>query len=274
MSISEQITQLKQDFDDVKRAGYDEGYEDGISQGGDTEQAYNQGVEAEKKRFMELHQDEGQRIDYTCAFAGWKTENFYPTRSMTPTSAYMMFRSMKGTLIDLVERLAQCGVELKTSQCTNFQNMFMGAFIKRIGEIDITSVTSATMLSSMFGSGAIVTIDKFKVKDDGSQDIGTALNGMSYLRNITIEGKLGKSFQIKDSSKLTTGAEGEFMPDGVTPSNSVQSIIDALMTITDEVPRTIQFHQAVRDKLTPTQEDTIVNVKKWTLLPARTVTAE
>jgi hypothetical protein len=54
---------------------------------------------------------------------------------------------------------------------------------------------------------------------------------------------------------------------------SVQSIIDGLMTITDGVARTITFHQGVRNNLTSEQENEIVNVRKWTLLPADKTTS-
>ena len=43
MDIAEKVLLLRQDFDDVKAAGYNKGYADGVATGGDTTEAYNEG---------------------------------------------------------------------------------------------------------------------------------------------------------------------------------------------------------------------------------------
>ena len=49
MSIAEQITQLKTDFDEVYEAGYEKGKAEGG--GGDTEQAFEDGKIQQNKKF-------------------------------------------------------------------------------------------------------------------------------------------------------------------------------------------------------------------------------
>ena len=256
MSIAEQITQLKTDFDEV----YDAGYEKGKAEGsGDS--WYD--------TYWDSFQDNGNRRNYMYGFAGtgWTPTTFKPKYPIIAVGdAQYVFSNCDMTDLDFVEN----GIELDTKGATTLTYLFRQCQgVKRIGTIDCTGCKD---LNRLFYGCSIETIDMFVVKE--SITYSATFEYANYLKNITISGKIGKSISFLYCENLTTGAEGEYMPDGITPSNSVQSIIDALITITDGVSRTIQFHQAVRDKLTPTQEDTIVNVKKWTLLPARTVTAE
>ena len=235
-------------------------YEKGKAEGGDTEQAYNQGVEAEKKRFWDSYQDGGHRTGYECAFAGWLLEEFYPTHDIRPKNVYMMFRTFNvrryaDKEADLVDRFAECGIVFDTSQCENFQYMLMNSFVTHIGVID---TRSASLVYQPFSSSKLHTIDKLILKDDGSQTLTNAFSSCSALENIVIEGKIGNSITFAPCPKLTTGAEGE-------TTNSVQNIIDALMTITDGVSRTITFHADVKAKLTDEQKATITTTKGWTL---------
>ena len=77
MTIAEQVTQLKQDFDEV----YDAGYAKGQAEGGDTEEAYQQGVTDGKQAYWDIIWDGiqlgGEREDYSRAFSKyWNADNF------------------------------------------------------------------------------------------------------------------------------------------------------------------------------------------------------
>ncbi len=248
MNIAEQITQLKTDFDEV----YDAGYEKGKAEGGDS--WYD--------TFWDNFQDNGNRTNYMYGFAGvgWTPTIFKPKYPIIAVGdAQYMFSNFNMTDFDFVEN----GVVLDTKGAVTLTYLFKQCQgVKRIGTLDCTGCKD---LNRVFYGCSIETIDMFVVTENITYS--ATFEYARILKNITISGKIGKDISFSYCENLTTGADGE-------TTNSVQSIIDALMTITDEVPRTIQFHQAVRDKLTPKQEDTIVNIKKWTLLPARTETAE
>ena len=92
MTIAEQVTRLKQDFDEVYEAGKAAGG------GGDTDAAYQQGVtdgkQAEYDRFWGAYQQNGNRTDYQNCFSGegWTDETFKPKYDIISTNGYMVFR--------------------------------------------------------------------------------------------------------------------------------------------------------------------------------------
>lgn len=217
------------------------------------QRVYDAGKRAERNNFWEIYQNGGKRTVWTNAFTGvfsktgaggWTDETYNP-----------IYPIIIGN-----ENLAN--PETISAYATQ-----MYYYNGNITDTKVDIYVYIGDLNSTFNrSFNLKTIRKLVLGYDNVKFSYTfAL--CEQLQNITFEGVIANSISFADSPLLTTGAEGE-------TTNSVQSIINALMTITDGVPRTIQFHQAVRDKLTPTQEDTIVNVKKWTLLPARTETAE
>lgn len=192
-----------------------------------------------------------------------------PKFDVKPTRANQMF-ALNPFSGDLAQHFTDLGITLDFSNCTMTQNIFVNSYyITRLGIIDFSKSTTSTGGGWFQNMRALETIDKLILSENTYLN-KVEFNGCTNLKNITIEGSIGKTISFKDCSLLTTGATGE-------TTNSVQSIIDALITITDGVARTIQFHQDVRDKLTEEQELTITGTaeqggKGWTLLPARTVT--
>ncbi len=72
MDVTEKALQLKQDFDDVKAAGYIKGEEIGHSQG------YVNGRQDEQDRFWNEFQENGKREYYPYAFSGWTDDIYNP----------------------------------------------------------------------------------------------------------------------------------------------------------------------------------------------------
>lgn len=189
MSIADKLTKIAENEPKVFEAGKAEG------------------KQAEYDAFWDAHQEGGIAQSYDCKFASWKHNNFYPKHNIIPTSAYMMFRTYDASAVgqsgdaDIVKRLEECGVEMDTSQCTNFQYMCTNSYITHLGKID---TRSAILLFQPFSSGRLHTIDELILKDDGSQTFNAPFHGASALVNITIEGKIGQNgFDLSKSTKLS-----------------------------------------------------------------------
>ena len=209
MSIADKVLQLKNDFDEVKEVAFIEGNSLGIEEGRNIGYAdgYREGYDKCESDFWDKLQRNGKLANYAYAFAGvWLPSMFYPKYDIKPTRCESMFvtfdnnYSMNEPILDLVERLNECGVVLDTSKATNINLMFSYAKISHIGVID---TTSATALSQTFSNGrAIITIDKLILKADGSQTFSSAFTNCVGLENIVIEGVIGRDIDFK-SSPLT-----------------------------------------------------------------------
>ena len=105
MSIAEQITELKQDFDDVYEAGKKSQYDE----------------------FWDVYQTNGRRTDYKYAFAGigWTAANFYPKYDIMIDNGVSTFQQCNAK-ISLKERLEECGVELRWIS-SSMSNTFVAA---------------------------------------------------------------------------------------------------------------------------------------------------
>ena len=222
MTIAQQVTQLKQDFNEVKQAGKEIGFQEGFEIGNEAgaalqETAYKKGVtdggQAEYDRFWDAYQNGGSRVDYTHGFGGrgWTNDIFKPRYDICPTSAYMMFRYSNITG-DLVEILGSLGVKLDFSKCTNTQYCFYGTRITRLGVIDLSSCPNA--VDAMFMSAtAIKTIDLFRLAKN-QQKLDSIFSDCSALENITFEGNVVNNISLGTSPKLS--------------KDSIVSIINAL----------------------------------------------
>jgi hypothetical protein len=237
---------------------FDAGYNKGKAEGGNTEEAYNRGIEegkqAEYDRFWDGYQNNGKsgekgtngaKGSWVCAFAfGWTDETYTPKYNIVGRTGYGLrecFRNSTGltdTKVPLIDKMGNLAATF--NYCSGLKRIPLLRL-----EVPVTDI-SASSFDNCYA------LEEINIECVGN-------------------GCFAASITFEDCSKLTTGAESE-------TSNSVQSIIDALMTIIDGKARTITFNQTVRDKLTPTQELTITGTveqggKGWTLLPARTVTS-
>ena len=75
--------------------------------------------------------------------------------------------------------------------------------------------------------------------------------GCYYLANLTINGVIGGSINLKDSNLLS--------------AESIQGVIDCLKDLTGATAQTLTFHKDVGAKLTDAQKATIT-AKNWTLV--------
>lgn len=167
------------------------------------DEVYEKGKQAAYDEFWDIYQGNGNRLNYSNAFAGynWTPELLKPKYDMYPTNAYMMFRG-NNNLIDLKQHLDDLGIILSFENCTAVQYAFSACNFTHIGELNFTSATGFgdCFLSTPY----LNTIDKIILKDDGSQNLGAKpFNGCSELREVRFEGVIGTTGMTINNSKLS-----------------------------------------------------------------------
>lgn len=173
------------------------------------------GAKSEYDRFWDNIQENGKQMNYRYTFTNWNDRLFYPKYNLN-MGTYSEGTFWGNRVLDLVERLKECGVTLDTTSVMDFGSMFAATYTKHI---PVISTISATRLGNVFQNSNAVTIDKIIFKTDGSQAISnTFITGCAYLENIIIEGVIGANFNIHESPKLT--------------KESITSIVDALSVTT------------------------------------------
>lgn len=198
MTIAEQITQLKTDFDEVKQAGY----EKGKSEGGNTEEAYNNGKLEERKAFWDAYQVNGNRTDYQHAFrgVGWNDTNFYPEYDIICQSGPVQM--FCGTYItDIKGRLEELNKTIDFSQAKELNGIFYGSHSERLPVIDCSSCNK---FISTFGSAYLKSIDGLLNIKETATFNGNEFYGSSELTDIhEISGTIGATIKLGSCQKLS-----------------------------------------------------------------------
>ena len=170
MDIAEKALRLKQDFDDVKAAGYLEGEGKGYSLG--YVNGNEQGRTDEWHEFWDNLQQNGERSQYAYAFSytGWNDKIFNPKYHITPTNGNGM------------------------------QNMFIWNQQITNTKVPITAFGSAQ--NAFYACNRLVTIPKLIFNGT------TNVNGMFYnctkLTNLTCEGELAiNGLDLSACTRLT-----------------------------------------------------------------------
>lgn len=248
MSIAEKLTTIAENQERVFEAGYNKGK----SEGGNTDEAYNQGVtdgkQAEWNAFWDVYQQNGNRTHYSYGFGGqgWTDSTFKPKYNMKPIHANYMFANSQIT--NLVTALDKAGVELSFENTTGMTYMFMYSQIQEVGTIDTRQARNVDFLN---GWTTVVTIGKIIFSDTVEQNIGGAYE-CEKLKNINaVEGVIRKNIN--------------FSPCKVLSMQSVDNLTNALATLPSGTTRTFSLHADVKAKLTDEQIATITETKGWTL---------
>ena len=211
------------------------------------EAVYAAGVKSEYDRFWDNYQQNGVRANYDQAFSyNWNDELFNPKYDLIAKSCSMMFQYT--SITDLKDKLENKGLKLDTSQATSLLQMFQGANIIHIPEID---AQKATNMSYAFGSNCkAVTIDKLIVSENTVLGT-TTFNQAGKLENIVIEGTIASPIDLHWSTKLT--------------HESLMSFINALKDFSGTTTtKTCTLGATNLAKLTDT-EKAIATEKGWTL---------
>lgn len=245
-------TYLQADTEEIYNNGYKKGYADGELVSYD--KGHSDGKKADLDELWDSIQRKGNRTDYYAAFVRWQKEKFYPKYDIKGYDLRYLFYYFGeyGETMDLVERLAECGVIIDFSSTTSMANMFSNSRISHVGEIDTSKASS---LSGLFDSCYyLTTIDKLILKTDGNQSFSTTtFQNTRELVNITVEGVIGqKNFNVAAAVKLT--------------HDSLMSIINALQDKTTDTSVTtwlVTLGSTNLNKLTE-EEKLLITEKGWT----------
>ena len=193
MTVSDKLIRAKEDYDAV----YDKGYSDGAAQGGGGyDQGFAEGKQAEYDAFWDAYQENGNKTNYSLAFAGkgWTAENLKPKYDIKPVILYMMFYANEME-IDLVEWFEKLGVTLDFSHPVySAQYVFSGSKFTRVGKVDLSIYSGKTndVFSNMPN---LHTIDELVLNEKISRYIEVFTN-CTALENIRITGTISANIDI------------------------------------------------------------------------------
>lgn len=208
------------------------------------QKVYDAGKKSEHDEFWDCYQNKGKRTTYYRAFygQGFCSKNFYPKYDICPvgdtTQIFYAWETINtGTKFSLKERLEECGVVLDTSKATSLSSAFAyNKIITEIPTIDVTGLTTSSTVVFGHSSDTLKTIEKIITKD--SVTYVWWFTTLPRLANITIEGVIGRTFDISSSSVLT--------------ADSAKSIITHLKNYKgteNELTYSVLFHANVWAKL-------------------------
>ena len=163
------------------------------------------GKQAEYNAFWDIYQpSKGEPMSQTHAFSGigWNDNNFKPKYDICFLGHNI--QSFCNTRItDLKGILEGLGRVLDTSEVTNAQNMFAdNTMMTRIPVIDFSKANYINY--SFCACGKLISVDKIKLKKDGSQAMGGVLQYCDSLETVVFEGTIGQSgLNLQRSTKLS-----------------------------------------------------------------------
>ena len=200
--------------------------------------------------FWDILQENGTRTDCGSLFYGakWTDQTFKPKYDITPTIASDMFSS--SLMTDINKSLQEQGIkiDLSTGSLTVCNHLMARA--KSISCPSKINIENSSKIGSMFYmNSAIQEVHLIGVKETHTW-ASSVFQNCYALTNLTIDGVIGNSFTVAQSTLLTDG--------------SVQSVISALKDLTGETAQTVTFAVAVKRKMTDEQIAQIT-AKNWTL---------
>lgn len=184
--------------------------------------ALESGRKAEYDRFWDAYQQNGNRLDYSYAFAGfgWNDETFNPKYDIKPTHGSHLFSNCQVT--NFVGKLDASRVSLDTSNLISFNYLAQYSKIEAFPVLDMRKAQNLNYF--LYGNENLHTIDKIILNDSGSQTFTTyTFFGNTALEEIVIEGKIGQPGLNFSSSPLSF--------------NSLVSIVDALVDRTGDTSK-------------------------------------
>ena len=213
---------------------------------------YKNGIIDERKRFGINYQHNGNRFNYSYAYAGsgWTEETFFPELDIvvTESAIYMFYQNqIEGLDLRPKQFKEKYGVNIDLSRATNRTQMIAWSNVVALGTIDAMSTTNG-LYYSCYGASKLKIIEKIimPAEDDTTINVGYAFDSCIALEEVYFDGVIAVSinFQwcplIKASLEnigehLSTTATGKtviFKKSAVNAAFGVN--VDDVSTYTDE----------------------------------------
>ena len=238
--LATKLTVIAENQQDV----YDAGYEKGKAEGGDTEGAYNRGVQAEYDRFWNAFQQNGNRNNYRYAFAGsaWTEETLKPKYPIKIVDATATSRNGMGMFFQLAinadtqfDATEICKM-VDFSEATNLSSLFCNAYAKNI----TVNAGKATNLSSAFqGADSGCNTNITLTVSDACTNF---YNTFYYCNRLT-------DLTITEGSEIAASIDLKYSP---LSKASIESVVAALST--NVTGQTVTFKKAAVDTAFETAE--------------------
>ena len=236
--------------------GYTEGYENGKAEGGNTEEAYNQGVadgkEAQEQAFWDDFQNYGQPTNFTEALCGsrWNANNFKPKHIFNCISAIKMFSNFNRRSTSQKDLVDFSNVVFDVSELTSATDMFANA---AVDNVTLKFSEKITSLNTTFTKGSGGEVAGMSITLLVPNVNCTWSNTFSYhnklKRLIFLEGtKIGNNLDVSWCSKL--------------PKEDILGIVDYLQDV--GATRTLTLGATNLAKLTDAEQAKATE-KGWTL---------
>jgi hypothetical protein len=240
--LTEHINQIETDFVNIKDAILEAGVPvpEGtrtLSYGSLVKDVHEAGKKSERDAYWDSYLNYGNRTNYTHSFSRGSCNevNFKPNHDIRPIDAEYMFSynspsyeyCTSPTIPDLERYLADIGVKLDFSRCTNiYRAFYVSQSFTALPEIDATCTTNLRGL--FYGCLGLKRIAKLKIQDNGATDFGADASwertfwNCTALEDITIEGIIGNtvSFEWCPLSKASI----ESVINALSPDSTLQTV--------------------------------------------------
>lgn len=216
----------------------------------DTTAVFEAGKKSEYDAFWDAFQDYGNRRSYDCGFAGqgWTDATFNPKYDIVITSAGI--QTFHGSRVnDILAVCERNGIVIDTSKATEMFQTFYNSYTRRLGIID---ASSSRNINYIFGSSPIQYIEKLIIHENC--DVSYAFGGSWQLKDITIEGTIGKGNLDTAWSPLS--------------KNSIISFINALSPTTSGLVATFRLNAVNKEFETSEGANDGSTSAEWTALVA------
>ena len=237
MTIAEQITRAKADYDEV----------------------YQAGKKSEYDRFWDTYQKNGNRTDWQRGVtgAGWNDVTFKPKYNIRVADGSQMF--MRCAITNLTGILEAQNVTLDTSENKSFLQFFQTSTVTHIPEIDISNAINT---SYSFNTDSLIRIEKVIVSATTPFNNTFPRLASDAFEYMIVEGEIAQNgFDCGQNGKLK--------------KECIVSIINALSTTTQglsislgkkSVDTAFETSEGANDGSTSTEWTTLIATKSnWTI---------
>jgi len=184
MSIADKLQTIAENEQKVYDAGHNSGYNEGYESGYSTGEQRGQiaGEENEYNRFWDAYQDNGERTDWSYAFAGtgWKPDIFKPKHNIKVKRAVSMFEG-NTNIVKLADYLGD--TEIDWSEAGTVQYMFRGC--TKLSRINVCG--GGYFAYAFYSLSALYAIEKWILTEVGTQNFTEAFtyaNNLNYINEI------------------------------------------------------------------------------------------